>query len=192
MDTINPWLDPNEVRQLAEKLIRPAEPIQVVSRDPGFDTSFVGFVDMDEPAAEFTVPQIPAEPQKPIAVVSRPIVKVTPVAPVTTVADSRFVNFRNWLTEHFGAKEIFILDHTGAVIFDESHHGRLHFIARDLILQAGQPHNVRVKFGPSANLELIPCENPKSLVILGALFPNSLSKEQISSIREALGKSLSA
>jgi hypothetical protein len=192
MDTINPWLDPNEVRQLAEKLIRPAEPIQVVSRDPGFDTSFVGFVDMDEPAAEFTVPQIPAEPQKPIAVVSRPIVKVTPVAPVTTVSDSRFVNFRNWLTEHFGAKEIFILDHTGAVIFDESHHGRLHFIARDLILQAGQPHNVRVKFGPSANLELIPCENPKSLVILGALFPNSLSKEQISSIREALGKSLSA
>jgi hypothetical protein len=192
MDTINPWLDPNEVRQLAEKLIRPAEQTQLVSKDPGFDTSFVGFVDTDEPATEFTAPQIPAEPQKPIAVASQPIVKVTPAAQVTTVSDSRFVNFRNWLTDHFGAKEIFILDHTGAVIFDESHHGRLHFIARDLILQAGQPHNVRVKFGPSANLELIPCENPKSLVILGALFPNSLSKEQISSIREALGKSLSA
>ena len=192
MDTINPWLDPNEVRQLAEKLIRPAEQTQLVSKDPGFDTSFVGFVDTDEPAPEFTAPQIPTEPQKPIAVASQPIVKVTPAAQVTTVSDSRFVNFRNWLTDHFGAKEIFILDHTGAVIFDESHHGRLHFIARDLILQAGQPHNVRVKFGPSANLELIPCENPKSLVILGALFPNSLSKEQISSIREALGKSLSA
>ena len=192
MDTINPWLDPNEVRQLAEKLIRPAEQTQLVSKDPGFDTSFVGFVDTDEPAPEFTAPQIPTEPQKPIAVASQPIVKVTPAAQVTTVSDSRFVNFRNWLTDHFGAKEIFILDHTGAVIFDESHHGRLHFIARDLILQAGQPHNVRVKFGPSANLELIPCENPKSLVILGALFPNSLSKEQISNIREALGKSLSA
>ena len=192
MDTINPWLDPNEVRQLAEKLIRPAEQTQLVSKDPGFDTSFVGFVDTDEPAPEFTAPQIPSAPQKPIAVVSQPIVKVTNAAQVTTVSDSRFVDFRNWLTDHFGAKEIFILDHTGAVIFDESHHGRLHFIARDLILQAGQPHNVRVKFGPSANLELIPCENPKSLVILGALFPNSLSKEQISSIRKALGKSLSA
>ncbi len=192
MDTINPWLDPNEVRQLAENLIRPAEQTQVVSKDPGFDTSFVGFVDTDEPAPEFTAPQIPAEPQKPIAVVSQPIVKVVSAAPVTTVSDSRFVNFRNWLTEHFGAKEIFILDHTGAVIFDESHHGRLHFIARDLILQAGQPHNVRVKFGPSANLELIPCENSQGLVILGALFPNSLSIEQISSIREALVKSISA
>ncbi|MES2983339.1 MAG: hypothetical protein V4727_13585 [Verrucomicrobiota bacterium] len=210
MDPINPWLDPSEVRQLAEKLIRPAEQATAISRDTGFDTSFVGFVDSDGPAEEITVPQITAQPQIPVATYSsppttpapsipvarpipQPVVKVAPpVAAPTTVSDSRFVNFRNWLTQHFGAKEIFILDHTGTVIFDESHHGRLHFIARDLILQAGQPNNVRVRFGPAANLELIPCENPQGMVILGALFPNTLPNEHIASIRDAISQSLSA
>ena len=198
MDPINPWLDPSEVRQLAEKLIRPVEQAPVVSRDPGFDTSFVGFVDSDEPAEE-KIPVIspPVSVAVPSIPVARPIpqqvVKVAPpVAAPTTISDGRFVNFRNWLTQHFGAKETFILDHSGTVIFDESHHGRLHFIARDLILHAGQKQNVRVKFGPAANLELIPCENPQGLVILGALFPNPLPNDHIASIRDAISKSLSA
>jgi hypothetical protein len=205
MDPINPWLDATEVRQLAEKLIRPVDQTQVVAKDTGFDTTFVGFIDSDEPEevnvadnnpapeptpiATFTPP--PTIPATSVPVIPQPVVEKALSTP-TTLPDNRFLNFRNTLTEHFGAKEIFILDHTGAVIFDESHHGRLHFIARDLILQARQPHNVRVKFGPAANLELIPCENPQGLVILGALYPNTLSKEQISSIREALGQSLSS
>jgi hypothetical protein len=222
MDTINPWLDPAEVRQLAEKLIRPVEQSAIVSSDAGFDTSFVGFLDADEPAAEkataaSTTPAAAVTPTPvaapvvttpapthaplPSAPISnlpaalsklKPAVKVAPTPQVTTLLDSRFDKIRNWLTEEFSAKEIFILDQTGAVIFDESHHGRLHFIARDLILQANQKQNVRVKFGPSANLELIPCENPKGLVILGALFPYTLSNNKITLIREALNESLSA
>lgn len=222
MDTINPWLDPSEVRQLAEKLIRPVEQTPVVSKNPGFDTSFVGFTDSDEPveetaaapqapapaqapvkpqtpaatlppAATIPAPSVPAAPSIPvIPPTPQPAEKTAPAAKVTTLSNKRFLHFRNTLAQHYGAKEIFILDHTGTVIFDESHHGRLHFIARDLILQAGQPNNVRVKFGPAANLELIPCENPQGLVILGALFPQSLPTEQITNIREALSQSLSA
>lgn len=203
MDTINPWIDPTLVRQLAEKLIRPVEQSPIVTNDPGYDTSFVGFIDSDEPEQEITpvisqpvtppAPQIVVAPIKQVVIQTpQPVVKITPAAPATTLLDSRFQNFRNWLTEHFAAKEIFILDHAGTILFDESHHGRLHFIARDLILQAGQPHNVRVKFGPAATLELIPCETPQGLIILGALFPNSLPKEQISSIRDAISQSLSA
>ncbi len=197
MDTINPWIDPTLVRQLAEKLIRPVEQTPIVTKDPGYDTSFVGFVDSDEPAEEI-VPVISppvsiTAPSIPVVIhTTQPVVKVVPAAPTTTLVDSRFQNFSNWITEQFSAKEIFILDHAGSIMLDQSHHGRLHFIARDLILQAGQPNNVRVKFGPSANLELIPCETPQGFMILGALFPNSLPNDHIALIRDALGQSLSA
>jgi hypothetical protein len=189
MDTINPWLDASEVRQLAEKLIRPVEQTQVDSQDPGFDTSFVGFVDNNEPAKESAAQEIPRATTAPV--IPQPVAASPTLAAATRVSDARFVNLRNRLTDDLGAKEIFILNHTGAVIFDESHHGRLHFIARDLILQAGQPNNVRVKFGPSANLELIPCVSPQGLVILGALFPIPLSFEKITGIRQALSQALS-
>jgi hypothetical protein len=218
MDTINPWIDPASVRQLAEKLIRPVEQSPIVTNDPGYDTSFVGFVDSDEPAEEITniaptpqpvavaptttQPAIAAAPTPPQAAPAPKIpvanINLKPVDPasnapkITTLIDSRFDKIRDWLTEQFGAKEIFILDQTGAVIIDESHHGRLHFIARDLILQANQQQNVRVKFGPAANLELIPCETPIGLTILGALFPYTLSNNKITLIREALNESLSA
>lgn len=218
MDTINPWLDPTEVRQLAEKLIRPVEQSSIAPKDPGFDTSFVGFVDSDEPAEESTkiaptpqpvvvapVPTQPAAAPAPAPAQSAPAPKIpieninlkpvdaaSTTPKITTLLDSRFDKISNWLTEQFGAKEIFILDHAGAVMFDESHHGRLHFIARDLILEAAQANNVRVKFGPAANLELIPYESSQGLVILGALFPYTLSNNKITLIREALDESLSA
>jgi hypothetical protein len=224
MDPINPWIDPTEVRQLAEKLLRPVEHSRIVSTNPGFDTSFVGFVDTDEPENEIA----PVDSPKPVAVVAKtptpaptpapapsdpakttsPITaapinpsafskinkveKVAPTPKVTTLLDSRFQTLRNWLTDNFSAKEIFILDQTGTVIYDESHHGRLHFIAKDLILHANQTHNVRVKFGPDANLELIPCETSNGIAILGALYPNSLPNEHIAIIREVLTQAITA
>lgn len=214
MDTINPWIDPAEVRQLAEKLIRPVEQSSIVSSDTGFDTSFVGFLDGDGTAEESApsltptsqtpvaaavapvipkaeTPATPAISERPTLSKLKPTVKPKPEPQVTTLLDSRFDRIRDWLTEQFGAREIFILDQTGTVIFDESHHGRMHFIARDLILQAKQLQNVRVKFGPAAYLELIPCETQKGLTILGALFPFTLSNNKITLIREALDESLS-
>jgi hypothetical protein len=226
MDPINPWIDSTEVRQLAEKLLRPVEHSRIVSTNPGFDTSFVGFVDSDETEKEIapvvapkpvevvaktptpapispaptSITPAPSTPTSSVPAPSNPaafskinkVVKVAPTPKVTTLLDSRFQILRNWLLENFSAKEIFILDHTGSVIYDESHHGRLHFIARDLILQAKQTHNVRVKFGPDANLELIPCETPNGIAILGALFPNSLPNEHITIIREVLIQAITA
>lgn len=231
MDPINPWIDPTEVRQLAEKLLRPVEHSRIVSTNPGFDTSFVGFLDTDETEKE-TTPVVSPKPVEvvakdpapinptPIAPTPAPsvsppitpaptpsapapsnpasfskinkVVKVAPEPKVTTLLDSRFQILRNWLADNFTAREIFILDRTGSVIYDESHHGRLHFIARDLILQAKQTQNVRVKFGPDANLELIPCETPGGIAILGALFPNALPNEHITIIREVLIQAITA
>lgn len=152
MDTINPWLDPSAVRQLAEQLLRPIEPAKINTPPPGFDSSFVGFTD----------DQI-----------------IDPTA-------ARFHSFRDWLAQHFQAKDIFILDHAGKIIFDETSHGRLHFMARSFINASSIPSNIHVKISSSAVLEVIPCETPNGLIILGTLLPKSLAPEQVKIITDVL------
>ncbi len=175
---IPPVLSPKPVEVLA-KAPTPSVPKSTPAPTPS--------VAVSTPTPNNTAPSNPAAFSK-----INKVVKVASEPKVTTLLDSRFQIIRNWLIENFSAKEIFILDHTGTVIYDESHHGRLHFIARDLILQAKQTHNVRVKFGPDANLELIPCETLNGIAILGALFHNPLPNEHITIIREVLTQAITA
>ena len=52
MDPVNPWLDPSEVRHLAEQLLRPVAPARLSAADPGFDKAFVGFTDPEHNTTE--------------------------------------------------------------------------------------------------------------------------------------------
>ena len=94
--------------------------------------------------------------------------------------------FRDWLAKNFGAKDIFILDREGKVIFDESSHGRLHFMARNLAIASSGPGNIHVKIGPDAILEVIPSETPYGRIVLGMLVPESLSQPHVKIIGEVL------
>ena len=59
MDPINPWLDPIEVRRMADRLLRPVSDSTVTVADAGFDEEFVGY------ATERTaVPAIVAGPAR--------------------------------------------------------------------------------------------------------------------------------
>ena len=75
------------------------------------------------------------------------------------------------MRHNFSATGIFILDREGAVVFDESHHGRLHFLARSLALASRRPGasagNVHVKIGAGATLEVIPVETAHGGLVLG-------------------------
>ena len=60
MDPIYPWLDPIEVRRLADRLMMPNREPAVTVTDAGFDEGFVGY------ASEQTVPQAaPISPPPP-------------------------------------------------------------------------------------------------------------------------------
>lgn len=72
------------------------------------------------------------------------------------------------------------------MIFDESGHGRLHFMARNLAIASRGSGNIHVKIGPSAILEVIPCETPYGRIVLGALLPDALPSEHIQTITEVL------
>lgn len=211
MDPLNPWLDPAEVRHLAEQLLRPVAQARLTANDPGFNAAFVGFAGApaqdksrpeqtpapsaekhpapqeQEKPAQPTVPTAPAEPEITQEATVPATETPTPPAPHSR---SHFLErvqiFRDWLAKNFEAKDIFILDREGKVIFDESGHGRLHFMARNLALASTGHGNIHVKTGPGAILEVIPSETPYGRIVLGMLVPESLSQPHVKIIGEVL------
>jgi hypothetical protein len=186
MDPVNPWLDPSEVRHLAEQLLRPVAPARLSAADPGFDESFVGFT---SGGAVHVVPEeimAVEPPPEPAAPVSPTIPEPPPVAPSRIRFLQRVHIFRDWLAKNFQATDIFILDREGKVIFDESGHGRLHFMARNLAIASRGSGNIHVKIGPAAILEVIPCETPYGRIVLGALVPDALPAGHVQTITEVL------
>jgi hypothetical protein len=262
MDPVNPWLDPSEVRHLAEQLLRPVAPAHLSATDPGFGSTFVGFTSGNgpvpneefnpsliaeappepepvapfyqpvaeehppepEPATPFYQPvaeELPPEPEpaalfyQPVAEEQAPAISeysptaselvsvlpepqpvepthplLNPEPPPAAPSRTRFLQrvhiFRDWLSVNFNASDIFILDRQGKVIFDESGHGRLHFMARNLAITSRGSENIHVKIGPAAILEVIPCETAYGHLILGALVPESLPANHIQVITEVL------
>lgn len=211
MDPINPWLDPVEVRRLADRLMRPMRDPGVTVTDAGFDEGFVGY------ASEASARHAPIAVAVPARVVGPPIDEAPPPvqAPVAAQPQSvqhrpaevveqtiessargpfldRIRRFRDWMRHHFSATGIFILDREGAVIFDESNHGRLHFLARSLALASRRPGssagNVHVKVGAAATLEVIPVETPYGCLVLGAVVPEALDPSAVAAVMEALGQ----
>lgn len=100
------------------------------------------------------------------------------------------MRFRDWLHHHFQATGVFLLDREGAVIFDESGHGKLHFLARSLAVASRRPggsgSNVHVKVGASATLEVIPVDTPYGCLVLGAVVPSPLEPTAINHVMEAM------
>ena len=187
MDPIYPWLDPIEVRRLADRLMRPEnEPAPTVA-DAGFDAGFVGY-------ASDPLPHPPVVPP-PVPPVTAPEPVPVPVEIPTSARGSfldRITRFRDWMRHRFAATGIFILDREGAVIFDESGHGRLHFLARSLALASRRPGtlvgNVHVKIGAGATLEVIPVETAYGCLVLGAVVPEALDPAAVSAVMEALAQ----
>lgn len=193
MDPVNPWLDPSEVRHLAEQLLRPVAPARLSAADPGFDSSFVGFSSPGSAVGSVAErePQPPTPQPHETKAPPPPETRQPPSpTPPPTPSRSRFLEriqiFRDWLAKHFGATDIFILDREGKVIFDESGHGRLHFMARNLALASRGSGNIHVKIGPASILEVIPCETPYGRIFLGAIVPEALPSNHIHTITEVL------
>ncbi len=213
MDPVNPWLDPSEVRYLAEQLLRPVTPARLTTVDPGFDASFIGFTsgsmvtvlpqqsespvvtDQQTLHRQSSVPPLPRSIEQyststPPLIEAAPVHQPAPEPPPAAPSRTRFLErvhiFRHWLAKNFRATDIFILDREGKVIFDESGHGRLHFMARNLAIASRGSGNIHVKIGPSAILEVIPCETPYGRIVLGALLPDALPAEHIHTITQVL------
>lgn len=211
MNPINPWVDADEVRRMAERLLAPAHQPDPGIRDAGFDAGFIGYA--SGAPASTPPPQpapAPAAPPPPHVTIER---TVTPAptdgdaisSPFHTVTESRTVargpfldritRFRDWFAREFSATGIFILDREGAVIFDENGNEKLHSLARNLALASRKPGappaNVRLKIGTRAILEVIPVDTAYGYLVLAAIVPDILLPPAIASVMDGLAKAAS-
>lgn len=211
MDPIYPWLDAEEVRRLAERLLAPAHQPNPEIRDAGFDSAFIGYAAGNIPSTAPSPPPSPSlspPPLPPIA--ERTVVPTTPIAasipsPFQVVTESRTVvrgpfldriaRFRDWFAQEFSATGIFILDREGAVIFDENGNEKLHSLARNLALASRKPGapaaNVRLKIGTQATLEVIPVDTAYGYLVLAAIVPEVLQPSSIMTVMDGLMKAAS-
>ena len=198
MDPIHPWLDPVDVRRMADRLLRPHKETGVENADAGFDQDFVGFA--TNPAAgmtatgQYELPPRQARIESPFHDDSPPLPVMEPTNPATARGPflDRIKRFRDWMRHHFSATGVFILDREGSVIFDESTHGRLHFLARSLALASRRPGttggNVHVKIGAGATLEVIPVDTAYGWLVLGAVVPDALTPASVIAVMEGLSQ----
>ena len=197
MNPINPWLDPIEVRRLAERLMRPARSPDLSVKDAGFDATFIGYA--TEPTEPTRPPAQTPEPPKPMAQEpAAPVIeRLAPTSPESLASSARgpflerIRRFSDWMKHQFAASGVFILDREGSVIFDESNHGRLHFLARSLALASrrqGSSTNVHVKIGAGATLEVIPVETAYGCLVLGAVLPESMQPDAVNVVIDALSQ----
>lgn len=198
MDIIYPWLDPVEVRRLAERLMTPSRDLPLhSSKDAGFPDGFEGFgVENPAPVTPPQPPPLALEPEpEPIPAAPPAVELPTPAAHTETALPAtqleRLHRFRDWMRDQFAASGMFILDREGTVIFDESDHGHLHFMARSLALKSQRPgspaSNIRLKVTAEDTLELIPIQTPQGFFVLGVIVPETLTPQAIQAVMDALG-----
>jgi hypothetical protein len=186
MESIDPWLDAAELRRLAESLMKPSHHPAVTLAEAGFEAGFQGYT-TPGPAPEAESQTVTPAP------VEETVAHVDP-EPLPSPARSPFLDivhhFCGWMRDNFSAREIFILDRKGEVVFDESGHGRLHFLARSLALAPRRPGSfagyVHIKIRAGATLEVIPVETANSYLILGALVPETLPPAAVTAVMEAM------
>jgi hypothetical protein len=186
MNTINSWLDATEVRRLAERLMNQSHTPFTPPLETNFDKTFVGF----EASSPQTSP--PEEiPKNSIAL--QPLIGSGTIQQ-SSLADGPLLNqvqsFREWVSDRFSAKEIFIIDQNGDIVFDESPNQRFHFVARSLAdasCRAGSSiGNVRLKISAQEVLEIIPVETIHGFIAFGAIFPEPLHSESVHRIMRSL------
>jgi hypothetical protein len=186
MDPLQPWIDADEVRRLALRLMKPSRDPDIGIADAGFDEGFVGFAGSRPAAPE--PPALPVSPPAPPPV-SPPQPESSPTAARGPFLD-RIRGFRDWMGVQFSATGVFILDREGAVIFDESEHSRLHFLARSLAHASRRPGttaaNVHVKISAATTLEVIPVETAYGCLVLGAVVPEALPPAAVQTVMGAL------
>lgn len=178
-------------QQIAASTNPPPQPVAPPAPEPTQESIAPPLVQPVEAALTPAAPLPPLRPTPPTQAPPPPVA-VPQAAPVKVRGPfiERMSRFRDGLHAQFGAKGVFILDKEGSVIFDESDHSRLHFMARSLAMAAKKsndgPGNVHVKVGSTTMLEVIPVDTVFGRMVLGLLVENPLSSEAVIRIIQAL------
>lgn len=183
MNPIDTWIDTDEVRRLAQRLVTPSRSNTPNTEESGFNDGFVGFADAKPIAA---VAPIASPAPKPIAPPPpAPVQEITPVRSTPTHATG-FESIASWLHSHCAATAVFIVDLDGHVLHDENS-AHLHFAARGMALNwkiRDAVNPVRLLVHAGQYLELVPITRSQGRLILGMVVPHALNASTLATIRE--------
>jgi hypothetical protein len=186
MNPIDTWVDTDEVRRLAERLMSPDRQTRPNIQESGFDDSFVGFAEA-KPAAPVVATAAPTPPPAPAPKAAAPPQTHTALAAEKSpAAPSAFNGLAAWLHQQYGASAVFVVNLDGTVLLDEGC-AHLHFAARGMALNwkirdAIKP--VRLLVHAGSYLELIPLNHPQGRLILGIIVPQPINPNTLEIIRE--------
>ena len=186
MNPIDTWVDTDEVRRLAERLMSPDRQARPNIQESGFDDSFVGFAEA-KPAAPAIKQAAPTPPPAPTPQAPAPTATHTALADAKTPATpSAFKGLAAWLHQQCGASAVFVVNLEGSVLHDEGY-AHLHFAARGMALNwkiRDTVKPVRLLVHAGSYLELIPLNHPQGRLILGIIVPQPINPTTLDSIRE--------
>ena len=219
-EVVSQWLDPDEVRSLAEGLLAKTPVSQIPSHESVFGESFEGFD--GEPVLSNPVDS-PGPPVQPIA--SEPVNpfhkgQASPVgstSPVNQVAPHKVATsqkakrssgglpslpralgtFSDWLKKQTPILAAFVCDPKGVVVFDEVGSEKLIKVARSLALAssnkgAGESRGLlQVVIARDQMIEILPLESKEGLSIAGLVVARPLSSEALMMIRRSFKTALS-
>lgn len=188
MNPIDTWIDTDEVRRLAERLMSPERQAPAIVRESGFNDSFEGFADVSQitpPAVSSPAPAAKiAPPAIQPAVTSVTLPKPALENPLATSAE--FSALAGSLHKDHGASAVFMINQDGSVLHDEGC-AHLHFAARGMALnwKLGDSANpVRLLIHAGSYLELIPVSRSQGRLILGMIVTQPVSLPTLAAIRE--------
>lgn len=202
MDPVRSWMDAEEVRRLAGRLLSPTGGEPLPAPEAPFGSEFEGF----ESAGRAPVAPVPSvEPAEAVLPETTAVVvpvpgagAVEPVMSEEVAAETprgpflqRVQRFRDWLREQFAARGVFVLDRDGRLIFDDGVNPKLHALARSLAVAsrvAAGAGNVHFKIGSEATLEVIPVDTHYGPMVLGAVVPQAISPRGVALVIDGLAR----
>lgn len=163
MDPIESWVDPEQVRRLAEALMTPVARTRPASEEAAYSQQFVGFAESQQTAS------------------------ATPTAGLGTISQ-QLKRFRETIPSHVSCKGFFALNGEAQVICDDGDHQHLHFVARDWIKAglASAHQHVQLRAGSTEFLELISVRTKNDLFILAFIVHSPLSSTALAQLTNSL------
>lgn len=180
MDPVQPWVDAEEMRRLAEALMASPTVIPKTIAEVGYSQEFEGYAGdaptvtvghklLDPVVAAIVEPAVRSDPTQPMRADPLTFVKA-PYAP-------RLRQYVEWVCSREPVLGMFLLNHDGKIVYDSGDHARYHFMARSLAqaAQRQQLAHAQMKIGAGDLLEVIPVDVEVGQWVVGLIMNRSLT-----------------